>query len=153
MRSPRDFRLMRKLPRRHLSHMSTKPKNLKVSGLERPRLLQFCAAKRPNSISRVLSGCSDSENSASLSRISFQNLRASLSRLETDDDIVSISDHDHVARGLTPSPAFGPKIEDVVEVDVREHRRDHRTLTRPLLFDRCQEPFWPDNALSEKSMI
>ena len=34
----------------------TKPRNLKVSGLERPRLLQFCAAKRPNSIRRVFSG-------------------------------------------------------------------------------------------------
>ena len=32
--------------RRDLSQMSTKPRNLKVSGLERPRLLQFCAAKR-----------------------------------------------------------------------------------------------------------
>src|SRR3984893_9504057 len=52
----RDFLLIRKSPRRDLSHMSTKPRNLKVSGLERPRLLQFCAAKRPNSIRRVFSG-------------------------------------------------------------------------------------------------
>src|ERR1700722_18460449 len=56
MRSRRDFLLIRKSPRRDLSQMSTKPRNLKVSGLERPRLLQFCAAKRPNSIRRVLSG-------------------------------------------------------------------------------------------------
>jgi len=69
MRSRRDFLLTRKLPRWDLSQMSTKPRNVKVSGLERPRLLQFWAAKRPNSISRVFAGWSDSENSRSLSRI------------------------------------------------------------------------------------
>src|SRR5882762_7678463 len=56
MRSRRDFLLIRKSPRRVLSQMSTKPRNLKVSGLERPRLLQFWAAKRPNSIRRVFAG-------------------------------------------------------------------------------------------------
>ena len=40
MRSRRDFLLTRKSPRRDLSQMSTKPRNLKVSGLERPRLLR-----------------------------------------------------------------------------------------------------------------
>src|SRR6202008_3442829 len=79
MRSRRDFLLIRKSPRRDLSQMSTKPRNLKVSGLERPRLLQFCAAKRPNSIRRVFSGGSDSENSRSLSRIASRKRRASLS--------------------------------------------------------------------------
>jgi hypothetical protein len=68
MRSRRDFLLIWKSPRRDLPQMSTKPRNLKVSGLASPRFLQFCAAKRPNSIRRVLSGCSDSENSRSLSR-------------------------------------------------------------------------------------
>ena len=56
MRSRRDFLLIWKSPRRDLSQMSTKPRNLKVSGLRSPRLSQFCAAKRPNSIRRVLSG-------------------------------------------------------------------------------------------------
>src|ERR1019366_7641970 len=28
--------------------------------------------------------------------------------LESDDEVVGIPDHDHVARGLAPSPAFGP---------------------------------------------
>jgi hypothetical protein len=35
---------------------------LKVSGLPNPRLSRFCAAKRPNSIRRVFSGCSVNEN-------------------------------------------------------------------------------------------
>jgi hypothetical protein len=37
--------------------------------------------------------------------------------LEANDDIVGIPDHDHVARCFVPSPALGPKIEDVMEVD------------------------------------
>ena len=31
--------------------------------------------------------------------------------LEPDDDIVGVADDDHVARGLAPSPAFGPEVE------------------------------------------
>jgi len=42
--------------------------------------------------------------------------------LETDDNIISIAHDDHVAGGRAPSPAFGPKIEDVVEIDVRQQR-------------------------------
>src|SRR3954462_9500717 len=42
--------------------------------------------------------------------------------LEAHDDVVGIPDHDHVARGLTPSPACGPEVENVMEIDVREQR-------------------------------
>ena len=42
--------------------------------------------------------------------------------LEADDDVVGVAHDDHVARGLTPSPAFGPEIEDVVQVDVGKQR-------------------------------
>src|ERR1700730_16751863 len=38
--------------------------------------------------------------------------------LETDDEVVSISHNDHVARGLPLSPALGPEIEHVMQVDV-----------------------------------
>jgi hypothetical protein len=37
---------------------------------------------------------------------------------------VGIAHDDHVARGLVPSPAVGPQIESVVQVDVGEQRRD-----------------------------
>src|SRR5229473_6305748 len=40
--------------------------------------------------------------------------------LEANDSIVGVPDHDHVTRGLAPSPALGPEVENVVEVDVRE---------------------------------
>src|SRR5208283_4317701 len=61
--------------------------------------------------------------------------------LEADDDVVGIPDHDHVARGLAPSPALSPEIEDIVQVDVREQRRDHRALARPLFLYRHDPVF------------
>jgi len=42
--------------------------------------------------------------------------------LETDNEVVGIAHNDHVARGLAPSPAFGPEIEDVEQVDVGKQR-------------------------------
>jgi hypothetical protein len=41
---------------------------------------------------------------------------------EADNDVVSITHDDHVTRGLAPSPAFSPEIEDVVQLDVGEQR-------------------------------
>src|SRR5271157_1683586 len=48
--------------------------------------------------------------------------------LEAQHHIVGIAHDDHVAGGFAPSPAFGPEIEDVVQVDVGKQRRRHRTL-------------------------
>ena len=42
--------------------------------------------------------------------------------LETGHQIVGVAHDDHVASGLSPSPAFGPQIEYVVQVDVAEER-------------------------------
>ena len=56
--------------------------------------------------------------------------------LEPHDDVVGVPDHDHVTRGLAPSPALSPEVENVVKVNVREQRRDHRALSRPLLLNR-----------------
>src|SRR6516164_2948540 len=49
--------------------------------------------------------------------------------LEAGHQIIGVAHDDHVATGLLPSPAFGPQIEYVVQVDVAEERCDHRTLT------------------------
>src|SRR6266571_1980711 len=65
--------------RRDLPHMKVMPRKLKVSGLPNPRCLRLISARRPNSIRRVFSGCSDSENSCSRSRIASQKRRASVS--------------------------------------------------------------------------
>jgi hypothetical protein len=42
--------------------------------------------------------------------------------LKAHHNIISIADDDHVASGLTPSPAFGPEIEHIVQVDVGQER-------------------------------
>src|SRR5271168_5119311 len=51
--------------------------------------------------------------------------------LEADDDIIGIAQDDHVALGLALSPALGPEIEGVVQVDVGQERGADRTLRRP----------------------
>jgi hypothetical protein len=40
--------------------------------------------------------------------------------LEAHDCVIGVPDHGHVTRGLAPSPAFGPEVEDVMKIDVRE---------------------------------
>ena len=42
--------------------------------------------------------------------------------LKAHHNIISIADDDHVASGLPPSPAFGPEIEHIVQVDVGQKR-------------------------------
>jgi hypothetical protein len=76
------------------------------------------AAKRPNSINRVFSGCSVSANSLNRSRIA-SSVRLVL---EADDEVVSVSHEDHIARVLAPSPALGIQIEHVAQVDVGQQR-------------------------------
>src|SRR5208337_3914272 len=127
MRSPRDFLLMRKSPRRVSSQMSTKPRNLKVSGFDRPRFSQFCAAKRPNSIRRVLSGCSDSANSCNLSRIASQNRRASSGRwkptMSSAYRTMIMSPVDEPEDALVADPVF-EEADDPLLGNFREERPD-----------------------------
>ena len=42
--------------------------------------------------------------------------------LETDHNVIRVAHEDHVAGGLAPSPALGPEVEDVVQVDVGQER-------------------------------
>lgn len=48
--------------------------------------------------------------------------------LETDDCVVSISHHDHCAARVASPPLLDPEIVGVVEIDVRQQRRDDRPL-------------------------
>src|SRR4051812_29040413 len=57
--------------------------------------------------------------------------------------VIRVTDDDHVARGLAPSPALGPEIERVVQVDVGQERRDHRPLPGPRLTD-AHDPILQD---------
>src|SRR5215469_15414705 len=40
--------------------------------------------------------------------------------LEANYNVVGITHDNDIARGLTPSPAMGPEVEDVVQIHVRE---------------------------------
>src|SRR5436190_21869542 len=102
--------------------MWVNPKNLKVSGFPSPRRARLSTAWRPNSIRRVFSELSDSENSCNRSRITSQKRRGVSLVLKPNDDVVGIAHNDHVTRGLAPSPAFGPEVEGVMQVDVGEQR-------------------------------
>ena len=42
--------------------------------------------------------------------------------LEADNKVVGIAHDDHITRGSTPSPACGPEVERVVQVDVGKQR-------------------------------
>jgi hypothetical protein len=42
--------------------------------------------------------------------------------LETHDEVVSVSHDDNFAPGMPPAPLIYPKIEDVMEEDVRKER-------------------------------
>src|SRR5260370_26351809 len=45
--------------------------------------------------------------------------------LETGHQIIGIAHDNHVAGSLVPSPALGPQVEDVVQVDVGKQWRRH----------------------------
>jgi hypothetical protein len=49
--------------------------------------------------------------------------------LEAHDCVIGVPDHDHVARGLAPSPAFGPEVKDVMKINVSRNGCDLASLT------------------------
>ena len=121
MRSRRLFRLTRNFPARDLPQMKVKPRNLKVSGLPCPR----CSRCRREAAEL---------DHAGLVRVERQRERLDPRAhrleeppgvglvLEARDHIVRIADDDHVAGSLALSPAFGPQIQPVVQVDVGKQR-------------------------------
>jgi|HubBroStandDraft_2_1064218.scaffolds.fasta_scaffold151025_3 hypothetical protein len=42
--------------------------------------------------------------------------------LEAGDEVIGITYHDHVASGRVPSPARGPEVEGVVQIDTSTSR-------------------------------
>jgi hypothetical protein len=41
---------------------------------------------------------------------------------ETGDNVVGIPHYGHVAGGLMPSPALGPEVEGIVQIDIGQER-------------------------------
>lgn len=48
--------------------------------------------------------------------------------LESYDDVVRVADDHHLALRILLAPDVHPEIESVVQVDIRQHRRNHRAL-------------------------
>ena len=122
------MRRSQKRPSLVFPQMCVKPKKSNVSGLPRPRSDRFWAAKRPNSMRRVLSGCSSRLNFANRSRRSCEELLCITKMLEPDDEVIGEPGDDHVAPGVPLSPLPDPPVEDVVKVDVSEQRRNRCPL-------------------------
>src|SRR5438034_102757 len=55
-----------------------------------------------------------------------------ITMLEADDGVVGETHDDHIPARMPPPPLVGPQIDDVMEIDVREQRRDRCPLRRPL---------------------
>src|SRR5580692_6131840 len=99
-----------------------KPRNVKVSGFPSPRCFRSRAANRPNSISRVLSGCNSKPNFASRSRNSFRGIAQHPFGAESHYKIVSIADDDYVALCHFLAPDISPYIEEVMQLHVGDQR-------------------------------
>src|SRR5215472_14097410 len=102
--------------------MKVKPRKTKVSGLLTPRFLRLTAAWRPNSITRVLTGWSDKRECREPLAHCIEEATCVVRMLEAGHQIIGVTHDDHVAAGFLPSPAFGPQIENVMQVDVAEER-------------------------------
>jgi hypothetical protein len=96
--------------------MKVKPKKAKVSGLLTRRFLRSTAAPAAEL------------DHAGLAQVErplahrIEEAQCVVLMLETGHQIIGVAHDDHVASGLSPSPAFGPQIEYVVQVDVAEER-------------------------------
>jgi hypothetical protein len=108
IRSRRVLRLRRKWPPRETPQIWVSPRTLNVSGLPRPRRARRSAAKRPNSIRRVLSGCSANANFSNRSRRSARKRLASLSYV-SQQSAGSVS-----LRALTTISPICPIIESLL---------------------------------------
>src|SRR6266513_2362243 len=129
MRSRRVFLLIWNLPWRVLPQMKVKLRKLKVSGLPSPRRWRRSAAKRPNSMSRVFSGCSVSANFSNRSRISSRKRRdyRALPRPPVTDG------HDPIFHDACLEP-FADQADDAPVADPMLHEPDE-----PFLAHRVEE--------------
>src|SRR3954451_24822287 len=109
MRSRRLFRRSWNLPERVLPQMKVKPRKSKVSGLPSPRRRRpaFCREASELDQPGLLGMQRQRKLPQPLAHL-VQEAPGVLLVLEADDKVVGIAHDDHVARGLTPSPALGP---------------------------------------------
>jgi len=106
----------------------------------------------------------ETESDQVLLQLHHETLRPPL-RPETHHPVVRLAHHNHLATGVPLAPLPCPQVQRVVKVDVRQQRRYHCALGRPLdrshptavLYHACLEPFTDEsehssvcNAVSQK---
>ena len=124
------------------------PRKSNVSGLGWPRSYRSWAAKRPNSISRVFSGATPGRTSQTAPQVR-QELFSVAMVLEPDDEVIREAHDDHVPSRVPSSSTAGPQVQHVVQVHVRQQRRQRSALlvtpprlrTIPVLDHPCVQPF------------
>ena len=102
--------------------MKVKPRKLKVSGLPSPRRARLLRRKAAELDQPGLLRMQRQRKLLQPLTHRVQEAPGVALVLEADDEVVGIPHDDHVARGLAPSPALGPEVEDVVQVDVGKQR-------------------------------
>ena len=112
------------------------PRKLKVSGFPSPRRRRCSAASRPNSIRRVLSGCSAQSVGCEAGPQLGQEPLGIHPMLKTHDEIIGIAHDHHVALRLCLSPLVDPAVEHFVPVEVGQEWTDVPALTVPSLHTR-----------------
>src|SRR6266536_3884075 len=78
---------------------------------------------------RLLGGQLQAELRKSVAKLGEEPLGV-IPVLEADDVVVGDAHDDHLATRMPPPPLVGPEVEDGVEVDVCEQRRDRCSLRR-----------------------
>jgi hypothetical protein len=102
--------------------MQVKPRKLKVSGFAEPALsAPFCREAAELDQAGLVRVERQRELLEPPAHIAPEAPGVSLV-LEADDYVISVAHEDHVALGLAPSPALGPEVEHVMQVDVGEQR-------------------------------
>ena len=110
-----------------------KPRKSKVSGFPSPRPLSILGGEPPElDEPRLLGMQFQPELRESLAQLGEEPLGVTLV-LEANDEVVSEPHDDHVTVRVPLPPLLDPQVEDVVQVDVGEQRRNRRSLRCSLL--------------------
>ena len=122
------FRLSQKPPLLFFPHMCVKPRKSNVSGFPLAPGRSIPGGVAPELDEPGLVGMQlQVELRASLTKIG-EELHGITVLLEPDNEVISEPHDDHVAVGMPTPPLPDPPVEHVVEIDVREQRRNRCPL-------------------------
>jgi len=128
--------------------MWVKPRKIERLGLPDATLLPFPGGVAPElDQSRLVGMQLQAELREPFAKVSKEPLRVSL-MLETGNKVIGETDDDHVTVRVPTSPLPGPPVEDIMQIDIGEQRRDRRSLRcpglarrpLPVLDDPCPHP-------------